>query len=310
MSMHMLKSVFKPPEAGSNFRPAFFFLSKKQKRALSAVYAYCRCVDDIVDVPGNNDPADSIKSWREEIGRLYQGKPTCEISKNLLPAVSEYGLQAQDFLLILEGVEKDITVSGYETFADLEQYLYRVACAVGLLCVRIFGYDHSSAQDYAKWLGYAVQMTNILRDVSQDAARGGDPRRCNRHGTGKRRDARDEQYSSDKSLGLFLKRSLHGGDNGPIDDEPQRRESHKTEPLVQKMGLPGPRRSRPVPHRSVWGVVFIGKVARVVCHKAQHHGGGYENNDSTGRVKGNVSVLHSPTPANDSMMTRTPTGTQ
>lgn len=168
----MLKSVFKPPEAGSNFRPAFFFLSRKQKRALSAVYAYCRCVDDIVDIPGNDDPADSIKSWREEIGRLYQGKPTCAISKDLLPAVSEYGLQAQDFLLILEGVEKDIAVSSYETFADLEQYLYRVASAVGLLCVRIFGYDHSSAKDYAKWLGYAVQMTNILRDVSRDAARG------------------------------------------------------------------------------------------------------------------------------------------
>lgn len=164
--------ISKPPEAGSNFRPAFFFLSRKQKKALSAVYAYCRRVDDIVDIPGNNDPADSINFWREEIGRLYQGKPACAISKNLLPAVSEYGLQKQDFLLILDGVEKDITVSRYETFADLEHYLYRVACAVGLLCVKIFGYDHSSAKDYAKWLGYAVQMTNILRDVSPDAARG------------------------------------------------------------------------------------------------------------------------------------------
>ena len=106
----MTWSTFKPPESGSNFRPAFFFLSRKQKKALSAVYAYCRRVDDMVDIPGNDDPADSIKSWREEITRLYQGKPACAISRNLLPAVSEYGLQAQDFLLI-KGAKISIAIS-------------------------------------------------------------------------------------------------------------------------------------------------------------------------------------------------------
>lgn len=168
----MLKPLSRAPESGSSFRPAFFFLSGEQRRALSAVYAYCRHVDDIVDVPGNRDPSGLINFWKEEIGRLYEGSPTCGISRNLLPAVREYSLEKEAFLLILEGVGMDLSVSKYETFAELEKYIYRVASAVGLLCVRIFGYEHPRSGEYAKWLGYAVQMTNILRDVSADAAGG------------------------------------------------------------------------------------------------------------------------------------------
>ncbi len=168
----MIGLTSKKPEAGSNFYPAFFFLSGSQRKALSAVYAYCRHVDDIVDVPSRRSTEDSIAFWRKELGLLYKGNPTCDISKRLLPAVAKYGLEQEAFLLILEGVEKDLSVFRYETFAELEEYMLRVAAAVGFLCVKIFGYDHPSAREYAKQLGYAVQLTNILRDISSDADMG------------------------------------------------------------------------------------------------------------------------------------------
>ncbi|MDD2772936.1 MAG: squalene/phytoene synthase family protein [Elusimicrobiales bacterium] len=157
----------------SSFSPAFFFLSGGRKEALSALYAFCRAVDDAVDEPGGADPRESIRLWRAELDRLYAGEPTLQIAKNLLVPVKNFGLRKEDFLLLIEGVESDIAPRRYKTLAELEWYLARVASAVGMQCARIFGCRHEEqAREYAKWLGYGIQLTNIIRDAAEDSRAG------------------------------------------------------------------------------------------------------------------------------------------
>jgi phytoene synthase len=165
------------PEAGSNFAFAFLFLSVEQRAALRAVYGFCRHVDDIVD-SGEFPPAEAAKQldfWREEIARIYVNQATHPISARLRPHVLQFRLPQEAFLEIIEGVRIDLQKTRYETFADLEKYLYGVAGAVGLLCVEIFGYRKTSPKDiraFAIAMGNAVQLTNILRDVGTDLERG------------------------------------------------------------------------------------------------------------------------------------------
>ena len=160
-------------ERGSNFYLGFLFLSKPKREALKAVYGFCRHIDDIVDA-GNMRPEEaqeSLDNWREEIERLYKGKPTQELAQRVFPYVERYHLPKQAFLGLIGGVEMDLRRKRYDTFSELEPYLYGVAVTVGLLCVEIFGHEHTppeQAREYAKNMGYAFQLTNILRDVGTD----------------------------------------------------------------------------------------------------------------------------------------------
>ncbi|MFA5161561.1 MAG: squalene/phytoene synthase family protein [Elusimicrobiales bacterium] len=158
------------PERPSSFAPAFFFLPPRKREALAAVYGFCRAVDDAVDEPGSSDPRESINFWRQELDRLYSGAPSHPVTKRLAGPVTQFGLEKENFALLIEGMEHDIGPVRCKTFAELEWYMFRAASAPGLLCARIFGYRHAErAREYARLLGYAVQLTNIIRDVAEDA---------------------------------------------------------------------------------------------------------------------------------------------
>jgi len=160
--------------SGSSFLPAFRLLPQDRRDALCAVYAFCRHVDDIADGDEANggDPGHLLARWRGELDEVYGGSPTRPISVALADAARRFALPKGLFLEVLAGVEMDLSRSRYETIDELEQYCYRVASAVGLLCIEIFGYANPSARDYARDLGLAFQLTNILRDVAEDAERG------------------------------------------------------------------------------------------------------------------------------------------
>ncbi|MCM2267665.1 MAG: squalene/phytoene synthase family protein [Elusimicrobiales bacterium] len=164
-----------PYEAGSSFRPAFFFLKKNQRRALSAYYGYARAVDDIADDPGlaQADRAERLGLWRAAVERLFSGgSPASPLEAELAWAIGAFPLRREHFLLVLDGVCADLEKKTYASYSELEHYMYRVASAVGMACLAIFGYDAPDAGLLAEKLGYAVQLTNILRDAAQDHAAG------------------------------------------------------------------------------------------------------------------------------------------
>ncbi len=160
------------PESKSSFRPAFLFLSTEKRDALSAVYGYCRAVDDAVDEPGMQNPRDLVKFWREETDRLYAGNPTHPVTKRLLEPVKEFNLKKEHLLLVLNGVAMDLDVYRYETLEGLKKYMFGVASAVAHLCLSIFGYTATDRDAFCENMGYSVQLTNIIRDVKSDAERG------------------------------------------------------------------------------------------------------------------------------------------
>ncbi len=156
----------------SSFYYAFVLLPPQRRRALNAVYAFCRFVDDIADDEEIREPAQLLSRWREELGRVYQGAPTRALSRALADSVRRFSIPQNLFEEIIAGVEMDLTRKRYETFEQLRPYCYRVASALGLICIEIFGYRNPSAKTYAENLGLALQLTNILRDVREDAERG------------------------------------------------------------------------------------------------------------------------------------------
>jgi len=156
-------------KSGSNFTLSFFSLPKDQREAMTAVYAFCREVDDAVDDPGQKDPAAEVARWRMEIDQTYAGKPTGPLTRSLAESIQRFSLSREYFDGILTGVEMDLKRSRYETFEALSEYCYHVAGEVGLLCMEIFGYRSERMKDYAVKLGMAFQLTNILRDVGPDA---------------------------------------------------------------------------------------------------------------------------------------------
>lgn len=164
-----------PYEAGSSFRPAFFFLDKERRRALSAYYGFARTVDDIADEPGM--PAEErrrrLAGWRKTIEDLFSGRaPEGALEAELALAVKAFPLRREHFLLVIDGVEADLDKKSYATYAELEHYMYRVASAVGMACLAISGYDAPDAGLLAEKMGYAVQLTNIIRDAAEDYAAG------------------------------------------------------------------------------------------------------------------------------------------
>ena len=158
--------------SSSNFYYAFRLLTPERREALFAVYAFCRFDDDIADDESRGDPAGLLARWRDELEAVYSGVPTHPIGCALADAVRRFALDKQNFLDLIRGVEMDLTRRRYATFDELYEYCYLVASTVGLLCIAIFGARYAGARDYAIDLGIAFQLTNILRDVDEDARRG------------------------------------------------------------------------------------------------------------------------------------------
>jgi 15-cis-phytoene synthase len=159
-------------QSGSNFYMSFFSLPKEKRQAITAVYAFCRHVDDAVDDPNQKDPAGAVAAWREEIARTFDGQPSGPLTQSLLQAIERFDLSRVYFDGILDGVAMDLKVTRYATFEALSEYCYHVAGEVGLLCMEIFGYRSERLKTYAVTLGKAFQLTNILRDVADDADHG------------------------------------------------------------------------------------------------------------------------------------------
>lgn len=165
----------KPPEAGSSFAPAFLLLGDRQHDALSAYYAYAREVDDIADDPDlpEAEKRRRLDKWRADVESLFAGRtPPNPLGAGLASAIFSFPLKKDHFLLVIDGVTLDLSKKEYSTQAELEYYMYRVAGAVGMACLAIFGYDAPRADLLAEKLGYAVQLTNIIRDAAEDQAAG------------------------------------------------------------------------------------------------------------------------------------------
>ena len=162
----------KAAASGSSFYYAFLFLPPERRRAITALYAFCREVDDVVDEASDLQLAQTrLAWWRVEIGRMFAGDPQHPVTRALAPALAPFGIDAVRLDEIIDGVEMDLTQSRYLDFAALERYCYRVASVVGMLAAGIFGYRDARTLDYARDLGIAFQLTNIIRDVGEDARR-------------------------------------------------------------------------------------------------------------------------------------------
>ncbi len=159
--------------AGSSFTLSFRLLPAPRRRAMTALYAFCRAVDDVVDDITDPVPAYTVLAWwRDEIGRLYAGAPRHPVTQALQPAVRDYGLPREHFEAVIDGMAMDLQHAGFADFESLKRYCHRVAGVVGLLSARIFGYTDAATETYADRLGLALQLTNIIRDVGEDAMRG------------------------------------------------------------------------------------------------------------------------------------------
>ena len=163
----------KAAKSGSSFYYAFLFLPAPRRAAITALYAFCREVDDVVDEC--SDPmlaATKLAWWRDELARLYAGAPTHPVSRALAPHLQPYAITEARLLEIVAGVEMDLHQTRYLDFAGLAHYCHHVAGAVGRLSANIFGASDPRTAEYAEKLGLAVQLTNIIRDVGEDARKG------------------------------------------------------------------------------------------------------------------------------------------
>ena len=162
----------------TSFYYSFLVLPASQRQAIIAVWDFCRAVDDAVDedaaVPGGGPVGrDGVPFWRAELARCYAGAPPeTPQGRRLQPFLAPFDLPRQAFEDVIDGVAMDLDTTRYETFAELCEYCRRVASAVGMICIRVFGCRSDRARDYALNLGLALQLTNILRDVRDDLAKG------------------------------------------------------------------------------------------------------------------------------------------
>ncbi len=173
-----LRASYKSAEAvarsRSNFYYSFVVLPAEKRRAFCAVYAFMRYCDDISDGDAGSDTKRAmLKNWRAQLDAAYAGKLQ---EDPILPAfrdtVHRFAIPAQYFHWIIDGAEMDLDIAGYETFEDLYKYCFNVAAAVGLVCLQIFGFKEVTAKKYAEQCGIAFQLTNILRDIKEDAESG------------------------------------------------------------------------------------------------------------------------------------------
>ncbi|HEY6227044.1 MAG TPA: presqualene diphosphate synthase HpnD [Verrucomicrobiae bacterium] len=162
-------------KSASNLALAFVLLPPEKRRGMSALYAFCREIDDIADdesVPVNQRRTD-LQAWREDIARACNAQePKFAVNRELIHFIKERRMPFSLFDELIKGVEMDLDIRRYETMDELDCYCFRVASVVGLLSIEIFGYENEKSRDYAIHLGKALQLTNILRDVRNDAERG------------------------------------------------------------------------------------------------------------------------------------------
>lgn len=167
-------------QGSTTFHYSFGFLPKEERNAIRTVYAFARRIDDIVDEDPSVDPEVVLKKrqklqwWRTEIECIYAPSHTQRAAsiEALATVIRRFNIPKQYLLAIIDGCERDLVQTRYETFAELKEYCYSVASVVGLISIEIFGYRHEETRQYAINLGYALQLTNILRDVKQDKDRG------------------------------------------------------------------------------------------------------------------------------------------
>jgi phytoene synthase len=159
--------------SGSSFYYSFLFLSPERRRAITALYAFCREVDDVVDECTDVGVARAkLAWWREEVRKVYHGKPQHPVARALAETVASYGIEESELGEIIEGMAMDLEYNAYPDFDALKVYCHRVAGVVGQLSARIFGYRDPRTAEYAEQLGIALQLTHIVRDVGKDALRG------------------------------------------------------------------------------------------------------------------------------------------
>ncbi len=162
----------KAAASGSSFYYAFLFLPPPRRAAITAFYAFCREVDDVVDeVTDPGVAATKLAWWQTEVGRAYAGQPTHPVMQALMPWTGEFGIEARHLLAVIEGCQMDLAQTRYLDFAQLERYCHLVAGVVGEVSARIFGQTAPQTTAYAHTLGLAFQLTNIIRDVGEDARR-------------------------------------------------------------------------------------------------------------------------------------------
>lgn len=156
----------------TNFAYSFLVLPREKREAIVTVWDFCRAVDDEVDEPSAASPAEALAAWREELARCFDGLARTPQGQALQPWIARFSLPRASFEDLIDGVEMDLTCTRYQTFEALYEYARRVAATVGLICLQIFGYTRPESREYAVNLGIALQLTNIVRDVSPDLARG------------------------------------------------------------------------------------------------------------------------------------------
>ena len=162
----------KAAKSGSSFYYSFLFLPPDKRRAITALYAFCREVDDVVDECSDAGVArTTLNWWRGQVAEIYGGKPQHPVALALVPVAQQFNLAQEHLLEIIDGMEMDIDQPRYPDFKSLQLYCYRVASVVGLLSAEIFGYSDRRTLKYAHDLGIAFQLTNIIRDVGEDARR-------------------------------------------------------------------------------------------------------------------------------------------
>lgn len=163
----------KTAQSGSSFYYSFLFLAPERRRAITALYAFCREVDDTVDECTDESIARiKLAWWRKEIANMYEGQQTHPVTLALQPHLAPYNLQQQHLQAIIDGMEMDLNQTRYLDYTALSKYCWHVASVVGILSASIFGATKPETLQYAEKLGHAFQLTNIIRDVGEDARKG------------------------------------------------------------------------------------------------------------------------------------------
>jgi phytoene synthase len=157
----------------SNFLLPILFLPPPKREAIETIYAFCRYSDDIVDEEADvKEKYRRLLIWTNELQRALQGASRYAILNRLVAVIQKFNIPIHLFLDLLKGMEMDLMKDRYESFSELQQYCYRAASTVGLICAEVFGYHHERTKQYAVNLGIALQLTNILRDIKTDAKKG------------------------------------------------------------------------------------------------------------------------------------------